>query len=281
MKKYTVSFLVGALATMWVVAAQAQTPKCDALPENQKALANELLASQYPHACCDQTIAECLKAKSPCPLVTRLADNICHHVAAGEAKDRIIRRLQTRARSLSAREPVRNIDLQGLEIAGDAGAPITVVIYACARCPFCARLVAQLHAAATSGALKGKVRLVFKPFPLKSHKDAKEGALAMLAALEQGQMWPYILKLYKEYNAYDITKLAAQAGQLGMDAARFERMMNDPAIVQRLVAYKKEGLANGVEATPTIFIKGSRWSGLLDIFELTAALGELADDLAK
>jgi protein-disulfide isomerase len=260
--------------------ARAQTPKCDALTGKQKTLADELLASQHPHACCDGTIAECLKAKNPCSLARRLADNICHHVAAGEDRERIIRRLQTRARSLSSREPVRSIDISGLEIAGDSNAPITVVVYACARCPFCARLVTHLHRA-VNGPLKGKVRLVFKPFPLKSHAHAKEGALAMLAALEQGKMWSYILKLYADYDAFSVDKLEAQAAALGMDAQRFKQAMNDPSVINRLVAFKKEGLANGVEATPTIFINGRRWSGFLDLVDITDAIEELSEGSSK
>ena len=71
--------------------------------------------------------------------------------------------------------------------AGDPQAPVRVVVYACARCPFCKVLVPGLYQEVTQGKLKGKVRLYFRPFPLKDHPGSSEGGLAMLGAAGRGK----------------------------------------------------------------------------------------------
>jgi protein-disulfide isomerase len=52
--------------------------------------------------------------------------------------------------------------------------------------------------------------------------------------------------------------------------------MADPATRETLVASKKEGLANGVEETPTLFINGRRWVGDLEAVEILDAVAEEA-----
>ena len=42
------------------------------------------------------------------------------------------------------------------------------------------------------------------------------------------------------------------------------------------MASKKEGLVNGVEETPTLFINGRRWVGDLEAVEILDALAEEA-----
>jgi protein-disulfide isomerase len=62
-----------------------------------------------------------------------------------------------------------------------------------------------------------------------------------------------------------------------MDRAAFEQLVDAPATRERLLASKKEGIVNKVEATPTFFIDGRRFAGDLDIDELVDVLEEEHD----
>ena len=254
--------------------AHAQCNACAQLTPEQKAIADPLMTEIFPHDCCDDTLARCLEQPKPSRLVKRLAADVCRRVIAKQAPKDIKRALERRAASMIAVGKPADIDLTGLTWAGDQQAPVALVVYACARCPFCSKSVPTIHAAVTKGPLKGKVRMAFKVYPIRSHEHSAEGGLAMQAARVMGQEWPYILKLYADYDHFSMEKLVTWAGELGMDTARFEALTKDKAQRRKVVAAKKEGLRNHVEATPTYFINGRKYTGDLKEVSLVDALEE-------
>jgi hypothetical protein len=52
--------------------------------------------------------------------------------------------------------------------------------------------------------------------------------------------------------------------------------MQAPETRERLVASKKEGLVNGVEETPTLFLNGRKWVGELGVRDVIGAIREEA-----
>jgi protein-disulfide isomerase len=169
------------------------------------------------------------------------------------------------------------VDLHGVPPLGADGAPVEVVVYACARCPFCSKLVPQLHDAIASGPLAGKARMYFRVFPIRNHEFSKEGGLALVAAAEQGRFWEYLLKVYGEFDRFCVTKLPEWAEAVGMDRQLFEQHVADPATRDALVESKKEGIRNGVDVTPTVFLNRRRFVGEMSYEELADAIGEEAD----
>ncbi|MBN2803121.1 MAG: thioredoxin domain-containing protein [Deltaproteobacteria bacterium] len=262
------------LISMICGVSYGQTKACDELSGSKKAIALKIMNSQHPYSCCDSTILKCVEKENPCDVALRLADSICKDVAKGEKESKIIRGLELRAKSMNPYGRKFKIDLNGLPVAGEKNAPVTVVVYACARCPYCSKLVPMMYDVVTKGALKGKVKLYFKAFPLKSHKLSKEGGLAMLAALKLGHFWNYVLKMYSEFDNFTVDKLYDWAKIEGMDSQKFKEIMNSEEARNELVASKKEGLANKVDATPQIFINNRRYYGFLNIGEVADVLEE-------
>ena len=258
----------------------AQTPACDKLKGDQKTLATELLNSQHPYDCCDDTIAACLKKKPTCTLAYRLAENICRRVMNKEDKSKITRGLAKRARTMISRGKAK-IDLHGIPVAGDLKAPITLVEYACARCPYCGRVTPKLFKTVTKGRLKGKVRFYFKTFPIRSHEYSKETGFGFIAANKLGQFWEFLNYSYAHFDVFCIKKQAEWAAAVGMDPKQFEKIVGDPVTRELLVAIKKEGIVNKVDATPTFFINGRKYEGDINHEELVDVLEEEYDRLKK
>jgi protein-disulfide isomerase len=257
--------------------AQAQTPTCNKLAGAQKALASELLSSLHPYACCDGTISECLAGRPVCALAFRLAEDICRRVADKQDKAAITRGISRRARSMLPSGKQAAIDLSGLPLVGAQDAPVTLVEYACARCPFCAKITPKLYQAVKDGPLAGKLKVYFKVFPIRDHKYSKETGLGFMAAIEMGKFWEFMLLSYNRFDQFCIRKQAAWAEEAGMDPEEFKRLAADPGIREKLVASKKEGLVNKVQATPTFFIDGRKYTGDLSIEELIDVLEEEYD----
>jgi protein-disulfide isomerase len=264
---------------VWVCATQAraQTPSCDALEGDQATLAAELLASQHPYDCCDDTLANCLKEKPVCALAYRLAENICKRVAAKQDKEKITRGLSRRARFALSEGNKAEIDLAGAPMVGDSDAPVALVEYACARCPFCSKITPRLHKAIADGALKGKVKLYFKTFPIRSHEHSKEAGLAFMAAAEMGRFWEFALYSYERFDKFCVKKQPDWAKAAGLDQEAFVQLMADPGIRAKLVASKKEGILNKVDATPTFFLNGRKYTGDLTAEEVIDVVEETLD----
>lgn len=272
MRSHALGLIVLAVLVLVPKLALAQTPTCDALSGEKKALAVQLMNEQHPYDCCDDTIAECLKS-SKCTLPRRLANHICRMAAAGKDKAAIERSLSQRATSMMSARPVP-IDISRAERAGEANAPVTLVGYLCARCPYCARLVPKLHKAVTEGELKGKVKAYVREFPIRSHPHSTEGGMAMVAARRLGKGWTFLLHLYRIFDKFDPANLPKCAAEYGMDQERFTNLMSDPGVRRELVASKKEGVRNRVNATPTLFINGRKYTGDLDYETVVDVLEE-------
>ena len=253
---------------------RAQTPTCDRLSANQKTLAQKLLSTQHPYDCCDDTILNCLKKKPTCSLTFRLAENICRRIAEKQDAATIKRALSRRAKSMLPTNRKASIDLTGATVAGDPNSPVTLVEYACARCPFCAKITPQIYDAVTKGSLKGKVKLYFKVFPIRGHEFSKETGLGFVAAEKLNRFWEFLLYSYRYFDSFCIAKQVSWADEAGMDRAAFERLVADPVTRQLLVESKKEGIVNKVDATPTFFINGRKYFGENSFEEIFDVLEE-------
>ena len=258
-------------------APAAATPACDGLAGTQRTLAQAILKSQHAYACCDSTLDKCLKQRPVCRVVERLANDICRRVAAGEDRATIERALARRATSMMPSAKRYDIDLSGMPVAGDPASRVTAVLYICPRCPYCAKLAPELYRQVSEGSLKGKVKLYVRPFPLRSHPQSTEASMAWMAAIKLGKFWPYLLHLYKNFDKFDPSKLPDCAAHQGMNREAFLKLVKDSALRSALVKSKKEGVRNGVDATPTVYINTRKYVGDLDVQAVVDVLEEEHD----
>jgi len=104
----------------------------------------------------------------------------------------------------------------------------------------------------------GKIKLVFKNFPIRSHKYALKAAVAALAAEPSGKFWEFHDMLFSNYNRLNDQKIQEIVGLLGLDETKFKEQQKNSAITQRIRQDYEEGIRIGVRGTPTIFINGKK-----------------------
>ena len=273
--RWLLGFVIALLAFVSVSSmARAQTPECDKLSGGKRQVALDVLKSQHPYDCCDGTIWDCLHQSPVCRLAKRLANDVCRRAGKGESRQAIERELQRRATSMMPGGKTYPIDISGSAAAGSPSAPVTVVGYMCARCPYCSRLTPALYQSVTSGKLKGKVKFYLRIFPIRSHQYSTEGALALQAANELGHFWPFVLHVYSVFDHFDPAKLPDCAASKGMERQRFIDTMNAASTRAKVVASKKEGVRNNVNATPTLYINGRKYTSDLNITAVEDVLEE-------
>jgi protein-disulfide isomerase len=149
---------------------------------------------------------------------------------------------------------VEKIDIGFSPVKGRPDAPVTVTVFSDFQCPYCARLVPVLERLIAQ--YPGKVKLVFKNFPIRSHAFSIKAAEAALAAHQQGKFWAFHDLLFKNYNRLNDAKIAEIASHLGLNDSQFQRGRNDPATLAQINADASLGRSIGVHGTPTVFVNG-------------------------
>lgn len=142
---------------------------------------------------------------------------------------------------------------------GAVDAPVTIVQFAEYQCYYCAKVAPTLSALVND--YDGKVRVVFKDFPLENHRRAMPAAIAARCAGEQDRYWPMNELLLADQARLDDADFMRHASGLGLDTERFSRCLGDDAIAARVRAAYAEGERVGVQATPTFFVNGLLVSG--------------------
>jgi protein-disulfide isomerase len=149
---------------------------------------------------------------------------------------------------------------------GDAKAAVTIVEYSDFECPVCRSLHDVIRGMLPNYA--GKVRLVFKDFPLEQlHPWARTAAIAGRCAYQQDpkafwKMYDFIYdnqEIISAANAW--TKMTDYAGQSGLEADAFKTCMASPEAGAAVDASRANGQQLDVNSTPTVFVNGRRIVG--------------------
>lgn len=102
------------------------------------------------------------------------------------------------------------------------------------------------------------VKIVFKNFPIRSHKFAVQAAIAALAADRQGKFWDFHDELFKQYNKLNEEKVQEIAAKLKLDKAQFEKDRKDPLLLEQIKYDYNEGIRVGINSVPSVFVNGRK-----------------------
>lgn len=108
----------------------------------------------------------------------------------------------------------------------------------------------------------GKVDFVMRYFPIPSHPNAQNAALAVEAAARQGRLEAMYQRMYDTQAAWgeqQQSKAALFRGfaeELGLDTAAYDKAVADPDTAERVERDRQDGLSLGVSGTPTFFLNG-------------------------
>jgi hypothetical protein len=145
----------------------------------------------------------------------------------------------------------------GFPSRGAAMAQVTIVEFSDFECPHCGHahpLIDELlHE------MEGRVRVVFRHYPLSGHPRAMPAARAAIAAERQGKFWEMADLLFTHQRQLSDEDLERYATQLGLDLERFHADMQSPEAQARIERDREEGGRLDIEGTPTFFVNGRRF----------------------
>lgn len=146
---------------------------------------------------------------------------------------------------------------------GDKNAPVTIIEFSDYQCPFCSRFYTGTLPQLKSEYIDtGKVRFVYRDFPLTSiHSEARPAAIAANCAETQGKYWEMHDKIFTNQQGLSDASYKAWATELGLDNAKFETCLRDPAMGSEVDQDLRDGASAGVQGTPAFFVNGQLLSG--------------------
>jgi protein-disulfide isomerase len=156
--------------------------------------------------------------------------------------------------------PKVEVAADGHSKGGDKSAPVTIVEFSDYECPYCSR--AEEVVKKVLDEYKGKVRLVYRDYPLPNHGKAQKASEAALCAGDQGKYWEMHEKLFANQSGLDLPQLKGYAsGISGLDTAKWQKCLDSGEKAKVVEASKKAGDQAGVNGTPAFFINGRLLSG--------------------
>jgi protein-disulfide isomerase len=158
-----------------------------------------------------------------------------------------------------ADKTVHKVEAGNAPAKGAKDAPLTVVVFSDFQCPFCKRVEPTL--AQMEKEYSGKMRTVWKNYPLPFHNNAIPAAEAALAAGAQGKFWEMHDKLFDNMQSLDRPSLDKYAQELGLNMSKFKADLDSGRYKGQIDAEMKEGTNLGVSGTPAVFINGRKISG--------------------
>lgn len=106
----------------------------------------------------------------------------------------------------------------------------------------------------------GEITYVLRYFPIPSHQNSMNAAIAAEAAAQQGELESMYRKLFETQTAWGEQQdskaglFRQYAQELGLDMAAYDEAVADPETQARVKFDFDAGVALGVEGTPTFFV---------------------------
>jgi len=170
--------------------------------------------------------------------------------------------LQNKLPTQQPSAPVK-ISIDDDPIFGNPDAPITIVEFSDFECPFCARFHVQTLPSLFEEYIdQGKVKLVFRDFPIQSiHQNALPAAVAANCANDQGkfkEMHDMIFENQNEWNKQEtvnaLSTFSQYATNMQLDQELFDSCLTNGKHIPEIRNDLDDGRDYGVSGTPGFFI---------------------------
>jgi protein-disulfide isomerase len=156
--------------------------------------------------------------------------------------------------------PVVREDSHRLSTAADGQVTLVEFLdFECEACKAAYPFVEQLR-----DEYEGRVTFVARYFPVPGHSNGENAAVAVEAAAQQGRFEDMYQRMYETQTEWgerqdsqaDVFRSFAE--EMGLDMTAYDAAVADPATLERVLLDREDGIALGVQGTPTFFLNGEK-----------------------
>ncbi|MEK7603753.1 MAG: DsbA family protein [Patescibacteria group bacterium] len=147
---------------------------------------------------------------------------------------------------------------------GDKDAPVVIIEFSDYQCPFCRSFWRDtLPLIKSEYIASGKVRFVYRDFPLDMHPGAMPAAQATECAEEQGKFWEMHDRIFIEQEKqgggtvqFGVDDLKKWAAGIGLNVSELSSCLNSQKYAEEVKKDLNDGQTAGVSGTPGFFVNG-------------------------
>ena len=153
-------------------------------------------------------------------------------------------------------------------VLGSKDAPVTIIDFSDYQCPFCKKFYSNIfHELEADYIDSGKVKYVFRDFPLSIHSKAQYAHYAAECGKEQNKYWEIHNILFEKQSEWTesenlIETLTSYAEEIGLDKINFKECLSSEKYRDEVKKDKEDGLSYGIKGTPTLVINGKMIRGI-------------------
>lgn len=157
-------------------------------------------------------------------------------------------------------------------VLGDKNAPLTLIEFSDFECPFCKRSFDQVLPELKKNYIDtGKLKLVYRDFPLSFHANAHKEAEAAECARSQSNdatFFKFHDQIFTQTTSNGtglaLSQLPVIAQSLGLNAGQFKQCFDSGKFRNEVDKDIADGIAAGVSGTPSWFIGPSSKDGVIN-----------------
>ncbi len=162
----------------------------------------------------------------------------------------------TRTSSSVGLDPVTDDD----PAQGPKNAAVTIVEFSDYQCPYC-KLWHEEVLPRLLDEYAGKIRFIYRDFPLGGHPEAQPAAEAANCAGDQDAYWEFQDAIFSTQYGYGRSAYEQYALDLGLDLEEFTACLDSRRYEAEVLEDYSDGIRLGVQSTPTFFINGTQVVG--------------------
>ena len=157
--------------------------------------------------------------------------------------------------------PSAQVDVAKAYTRGEEHAPVVLVEFADYQCPYCQKVNPQIQQLKKE--YGDNLTVVFKDFPLPMHHGSEKAAEAARCAGEQGKFWEYHDVLFYSKQT-EVDALKEHARVLKLDGDKFDTCLDSGTEAAAVKRDLDEARSLGLTGTPSFFVNGHFFSGVVD-----------------
>ena len=200
------------------------------------------------------SVARCIVESRKCKRCVPAARYVARLVDDGYSRDEVREIYGVRYADFTKFDKITSHDSP---VRGSPMAPVTIYEFSDFQCPHCKTASPLLRKIVEES--NGKVKLVFKQYPLSAHPKAREASKATIAADKQGKFWEMHDLLFKNQDDLPTANLDDYAKKIGLDMKRFKADVQSKETEKKIDADIAEGHASAVDSTPSIYVNDRRF----------------------
>jgi protein-disulfide isomerase len=151
--------------------------------------------------------------------------------------------------------PTGPINVTGEPFKGAASAKVALIEFSDYQCPFCGRYDKETYPQLVKDYVDtGKIKYVWRDYPLDFHKNAEKAAEAARCAGEQGRFWEMHDRLFANQQTIAATDLPKHAEALQLNLSMFQQCLDSGRFAADIQKDISDASSAGVSGTPTFFI---------------------------